>query len=172
MCRLTEGTLLYNILNYRFSIEGLLFFMGGIFFRLEPKTLRIGMRGGVISILAGIVLFLLRPICVKLGYMAAGYWMGWLGVPVLMLGMWVLLPEYKFSDCLIKSSFPIYLLHYFFCIVLAGVVGVLGLREWATHETFTLYIVRGGIVIVLSIISSVALRKIFPRFSLLIFGGR
>lgn len=86
-------------------------------------------------------------------------------VPPILVGVWTLLPAIKIPTWLSRLSFPVYLLH-------ALVMYVGGLFfDWHA-ETILGWWKKYIFAIVGSVITAVFLKRFFPRFSALAFGGR
>ena len=87
-------------------------------------------------------------------------------IPILLLGVWRLVPWQAMPSWLVASAFPIYVMHYFFELALES--SILPLRS----SYLWTYLSRIGVVAIFSIFVANILRTSFPRISGILFGGR
>ncbi len=88
------------------------------------------------------------------------------GIPPLLLGVWRLVPEHPWPKWLVASAFPVYALHYFFVYFLESTVLPL------SHPAWWAYVLRAGLIVMLSFWAANLLRTFLPRESNMLFGGR
>ena len=90
---------------------------------------------------------------------------------MLMAGVWLVIPDMQLPKFLTSAAFPMYVTHGFVIFIFAIVTRVTGLRPLVQTSTLA-YLVQ--VVLAISICVSVILlvRKLFPRVTQVIFGGR
>lgn len=94
-------------------------------------------------------------------------------IPTLMLmgGLWMMISDMHVPKMLTGTSFPIYVLHKFVLFFLAIFVRATGLKHIASSSN-VLWMLQIALVIACCILIACLLRKLLPRFSSLVFGGR
>ena len=172
MSYLVEGSYMYWLFNWSLSPEGLFYFYVGIVLRLLPNAYRRFTRFGTLSLFAGVLLFLIR-VCelVEFNNSLASFWLTWIATPLTMFGVWTLMPTKPLWGNVRSYPFPIYILHQFVLVAMAGMFGMIGLREVVNHS-IVLYFVRGGLAIVLCVLVVAVARRLIPKFTSVAFGGR
>jgi peptidoglycan/LPS O-acetylase OafA/YrhL len=153
-----------NFLTWVFSTSGLFYFSVGIFmqrFPVKPQAPRS-------IVLCGIVGFGLVALKAALAYSACRFEaaVGKLSLPFLLYFMWGVMPTFRLPQWLTSCSFPIYLMH---SILIPYINSAMKHTSFGT--TSTAFIAWGG-SLVASIAATVVLRRFFPPFANLIFGGR
>ena len=83
----------------------------------------------------------------------------------LMLSVWLIIPAKRLPSYIVSCAFPIYILHWFFlgianCLTPQGCDTVCGL------------IIRIVLLFTISLMTSIAIKKIFPNVAKIVFGGR
>lgn len=113
-----------------------------------------------------------------LGIVAAGRWAqvhGWrvtadgcwlLGIPVLLLAVWRIVPARPWPRVLTTAAFPLYALHYFVVTLLQGTFLPLA------HPAAWAYPLRIVLAICCTQLLGVLMRRFLPRESRVLFGGR
>lgn len=145
-----------------FSLEGVVYFLVGIWLRFNPVSLtrRTALFCG------GIGLFLLL---FRIGLLAAGYECSVvlvsLHIPFVLLFVWRCMPSRPLSKVLQGLAFPVFLLHMFPNQIWMSFFRTSGDCWW---------MVGGQWILIFGILSLLAmlLKKRFPRFSTMAFGGR
>lgn len=163
----------YEFWRYSISLDGLFFFAFGMYLAHETTCRLLSLRrgSGVLLAVSGLVLFATRAVLAHTGGHFTGECVAWLAIGATSFGLFALMPARRVFPTLTAQSFPIYLLHQFVLLPMAGLIGYLGLRD-VVAGSIALYFIRGVLVIGISVGISLALRKILPRFSALAFGGR
>ena len=90
---------------------------------------------------------------------------------MLMAGVWLVIPDVHLPKSLTSAAFPMYVTHGFVIFIFAIVTRVTGLRPFARTSTLA-YLAQVVMVIVICVIAVSWMRKLFPRFSKMVFGGR
>ncbi len=160
------------------SLLGLFFFNVGLYLRLSGVSL--GNRCApkvfaVISFLLGIVFFAMKNYYEIPHYDALGgvHYQSRFYMPAIvftLIGVWLFIPTRKWSKILTSNSFPIYLIHCFFLILLE-----LFRKYFPTFpypSGIFRYLLNGALAIGVSILAAHLLRKFLPRVSTVLFGGR
>ena len=140
--------LMDRFLSFGFSVEGIFYFSTGLLLGIKHVPLRISPIVGF-SLLGGGLLV---------------YWFGWVAasIPLLIAGLWGLMPTRRFSKIFVANTFPIYLLHMF--VLLAFGSGRI--------VSPSLAILVGVVAVALSIMATEMIRKMVPRMATVVFGGR
>ena len=172
MCQLKEYSFMLTLWKHQFCLEGLFCFAIGIALRQQSPKVHFKIWQGAMLLVAGLGCFVVRTALSRYGFEVLAYWAEWAGIVLLMLGSWILMPACRAPDALRKNAFPVYLLHMFVAIALAGVLGALGLRGVANNESFGFYIVRSMGVFAGAVGAAQIFRKVAPRLSSFAFGGR
>ena len=89
-----------------------------------------------------------------------------LNIPVLVLGVWRLVPSRAWPTWLVASAFPVYAIHYFFAHGLESTILPL------CHPDWWAYAARCVLIALLSFGAAALLRSLHPRVSFLLLGGR
>ena len=89
-----------------------------------------------------------------------------LNIPVLVLGVWRLVPSRAWPTWLVASAFPVYAVHYFFAHGLESTILPL------CHPDWWAYAARCVLIVLLSFGAAALLRSLHPRVSFLLLGGR
>ena len=143
------------VLFYDFSFMGLFWFSAGIFFRrnsLKVKFSPLACLG------LGVGLLVLNVLARKAGLVGAVY-LGWLSLPFLMYGLWAVMP----TSFALEYAFPIYVLHRFFLTPYQALVKTNSLAGSVGGFAFS---------VLASVVCIVVLKKMAPKFSAVVFGGR
>ena len=85
-------------------------------------------------------------------------------IPLVMGGVWYLIPPTPLPDYLKGMAFPIYVLHYFF------ITAVFFVNH--NPNSIIFYLIRGVCGIIGSVAVTMFIRKYLPRFVMVTFGGR
>lgn len=134
--------------KFGFSVSGLFYFVVGLYLRMRALEMVITPLWGGIFFVLGLCLYFFVDQMLSLS--------------VLIVGVWGLMPARRLPDVLTANAFPIYLMHMF-------VLLLFGTRKltspWAC-------ILIGGAGILLTLGSVIVVRRIFPCFARVAFGGR
>lgn len=142
------------VLFYDFTLMGLFWFSAGMFLRRNPLKVRIS---PAVCLASGLGLLALNVLARKVGLVGSVY-LGWLSLPFLMYGLWAMMP----TSFALEYAFPIYILHRFFltpyqALVKASLAGSVGGFAFS---------------VLTAVVCIVVLKKIAPKFSAVVFGGR
>ena len=163
---------LYYFLNYGLSLEGLLYFSAGIFVRWHPipcPTKKVS----VLLLVSGIILFGLKFVALHLGYDVVAFRLGFLAIPMAIVGVYFLLPNIRLPVFLHEISFPVYLIHVFILSAIGGRYGARG--DWALFANgggLLLWICRVFVAFVASLVIAQCMASYSPRLNTMLFGGR
>jgi len=136
-----------DFLSYGFSLEGIFYFSIGLYVCMKQVSLNLGPKIGAPIFVVGVVV----------------YSIGWLelSIAIMLLGCWGLMPTRRMPKVLLHNTFPVYLIHMFLLVLLGN-----------ERVSPILAIVIGFIVVALSIAIAEIMRKLFPRQSIVLWGGR
>lgn len=158
--------------EYGFCVEGLFCFFAGMVFRCYPVVITRRRWFDYSILVLGFVLFAVRIVCVAHQCLYVAYWASWFGVVSLMYGLWCIMPTRKLPEWIVSCSFPVYLVHPFIVMLMAGAVKMLGFRDLVL-TSFVFFLVRWMAVFVMCVILVNVLRKISPPpVYAVLFGGR
>lgn len=160
------------VLQFGYSIEGLYYFMIGIYLRRYSGEKQLSHSVGTVVFAAGIMLYAVRAVCAYNHLSLFEFWSGWIGTAVLMCGIWSLMPTRVVIGVFRGCAFPIYILHQFVLILMMGALGFLAWRDYVIRESVALYFGRMVIVVVLVWAFLRVLERVAPRLTLVLFGGR
>lgn len=115
-----------------------------------------------IAIAGGLLVFLQPSACCeRLWYFQ---YFGWLSIPFLLLGLWMVIPSNRWPTWLTGSAFAVYILHRFFFQIAKTIVG--------GNDTVLRYAFIAVFMFSVALAVSVVLHKFLPRVSKVLFGGR
>ena len=153
-----------GFLWYGFSLDGFVGFVLGVMLAIRPPLRRPSPRAVRLCGLAAAALIALR--------VAALLVLGWshivapnvLIIPPLAVFLWYTVPAAKVTEVFKGSSFPIYLMHY----AVIAVYGVLRGAAIGWLECLLLF----ALAVLVPVFTSRAVRRLSPRLSEFLFGGR
>lgn len=161
-----------QIIEYTFSLEGVLYFALGIGLRRRQVGMQVGKHAGRAALWLGILIFVGMALFRRFGGDVFLVPVRLIGTALLMYGMWSVIPERRVLGAYSDIVFPIYLMHKFFLVILAGIVSCLGWREYVTQKSVILYFGRLLVVLLLARLSVSFMRRFVPRIAAWLFGGR
>ena len=94
-----------------------------------------------------------------------------MSVPFLIVGIWTILKFPRFIKALYSFSFPIFLLHNIFLSVVSMVFMVSGVRNLELMQ-IPIAFIRTACAIMGAVAVAFAIRRLCPRISNMVFGGR
>lgn len=156
---------------WRFSLEGLAYFSIGIYLRKEnhwpdwlehpPSRLWIRLSPIVVTLCAIIGTVIIG--CSEQGQLNLRHFY----IPLAMLGVWWLVPVRKCPFWLASAAFPIYVIHFIPCAYFKAVF-----KHFSFGVEAVDFIFRWLLVVACCLLFSLLLRRLFPRVSSVLFGGR
>lgn len=162
----------YKFFRKWISLQGLFFFAVGMVLRLYPPTFKTSRTQAIIAIVVGIIGCAIPAY----GYVTRGYdncpmmsiwnYARWAVLPFLLLGIWKFIPSKPWPKILTSNTFPIYLVHWFWLYMFRFLTPVLG------NTTIMHILYRFALAFSLSLATAVLSRKLFPRVSAFLYGGR
>lgn len=144
---------------------GMFYFVVGLYVRLRGKKLDLSFGWQVLFGLVGIVLTVLGAVGELRGLVYMRAYCLSVGVPLLMLGLWELVPSVRWPRWLTRCAFPIFILHVFAIGVYNNFLfrDVCGAFAFAAKYAFSA---------LLPIFAVVVIRRLAPKLAGLSFGGR
>ena len=137
-----------DFLSYGFSLEGIFYFSTGLYLHMKHVPLNIGPMIGVPLFACGVSIYVMG--------------LTELSIPVMIVGLWGLMPTRRLPRVLIENTFPIYLMHMF----------VLLLFGTARISSPMAAVGIGMLAVVLSITIAEAMRRVSPVAVRILYGGR
>ena len=164
-CSITPGRLILFLAKF-VSVSGLLYFSVGVYLRVFGITGFSSRKSRAYLYVCAGLMCIVVSICLQLitGYEAHRVCRH-LFVPLLLIGLWYFVPSEKFPAWLIRSAFPMYLLH----IPLWFVIGFL---MPLSDATIFGWLTKWIIGIVGAVVISVSLRRFANPIAQIVFGGR
>lgn len=146
-----------DFLSYGFSLEAIFYFSVGLFLRLNNVSLAVSNRAFAVSSCISLVIFACRLHCPPSQRMYL--LMGWATIPFVLIVVWKLMGASKWKAVMVKCAFPMYLIHPFAIVIFKCLInGGLFIKVF--------------FVMACTFVAIVVLRRCFPRFAALAFGGR
>lgn len=146
-----------------FSVSGLLWFCCGLFF--SQSRIKLGCQSrcfAVVSLFSGLLILALKAyLNLRCGWRNDQLLM-LVYIPLILAGMWILSPVVRLPDYLSRLAFPIYVLH----VPVLFVGRMLFLRYNDNWCFWYVFAIAGTVV------GSWIMKRCFPRFADVAFGGR
>ena len=149
-----------------FSLAGWLYFSIGVLARIEYRRVwdcRIPTKW-LLTVTLSVVALGRSAIYWRMPSTAGCMWL--IGIPLLLLCVWRLVPAHPFPAWLLSLTFPVYALHFFFEHFLETLVFPVA------HPSCWAYIFRCAASLLLAVSSGLLIRTYLPRESRILFGGR
>lgn len=146
-----------------------LFFLLGMAIRMGILSVGVKLRSYVLFF--GVGLVLLKPVlCVLdldrcLGLSHVMYCADKIMIPTLMLIAWQLISDKKWPRAVTDLAFPIYLIHWF-------VASIFGCLFYGAASSMAQLVTRFSVIVILSAVIAVVLKRLIPQVSSVLFGGR
>ena len=160
------------VAEFTCSLQGLGFFAFGAYLSYTSTSVKLSSLQSVGLIVCGLIFFGTRAFCLYVGLVGLGVVFLWLGVPATLIGLWRFIPRrFVLGECT-RFAFPLYVLHGFIGLVIAGAIGAIGMRSTVLETSVALYFAR-WFALVLSTLFAVRIIKAgVPRFYRFAFAGR
>lgn len=163
----------YYVIHSLFSNEGLLSLRGLVYFELG-LVIRRFLYGNakplkLIVLVSLVIVIIAMPYCVLLG-VGDGLARS-IVIPPLMYLIYLLCKRYPIPLSITALSFPIYVIHIMPVFVITGVYGLCGIGGVGNID-FTEGLIRWSCSVVLSMLICLIMRRLMPRASGIMFGGR
>ena len=142
------GRINISFFSYGFSFEGVFYFAVGLYLRMKQVSLSLGPMIGIPVFCAGVLVYYIGHIEVS--------------IAVMIVGLWGTMPMKRLPQVLTKNTFPIYLIHMF----------VLTLFGSGKVASAPLAVGIGLAAVAMSMIVAEGIRRMAPKFSIVLFGGR
>ena len=137
-----------DFLSYGFSLEGIFYFSTGLYLRMKHVPLNVGPMIGVPLFALGVAIYVIG--------------LTELSIPVMIVGLWGMMPTRCLPRSLVSNAFPIYLMHMFILLLF-------GTDKIASP---LIAVGVGMLVVVLSIGCAEMIRRTSPRLVNVLWGGR
>ena len=164
LCNHIPNESVYHFFSRGFSLSGVFYFSIGVFLQRFPVKSG-GRKCIVLCGLVGIGLLALKLVFVYHVWRFETC-IGKLSLPFLMFSAWGVMTAFKLPQWLTSCSFPIFLMH----TITIPYIGV-AMKRIPIGPTIAAFVAFGS-SIAISIAAAVILRRFFPRFANVIFGGR
>ena len=154
----------FTFLKGFFPICGATSFCCGMLLRNLNEGLRISRWQGLMGVVVSLFVIAVRgnPYSSKSATLLT-----WIYIPVLLAGLWSLCPTRRFPTFLTTASFPVYVLHMFAIKFLR-----MAMPGFFGQLTAGRYVLLGLASFATCVLVSYVLRKVAPRTSAVLFGGR
>jgi peptidoglycan/LPS O-acetylase OafA/YrhL len=158
-----SGSTSYKFWRWTVPTTGFFYFALGMWLRRHPVPDNLGRRLAFVVLPFGVAVQLIEVYLLYRGVECPVYWRG-IMIPLVMGGVWYLIPPTPLPNYLRGMAFPIYVLHYFFITAVFFV----------NHDpnSIIFYLARGFCGIVGPFVLVLLMRKYVPGFSRVAFGGR
>lgn len=137
-----------SFFSYGFSLEGLFYFAIGIYLRMRDFSLEIRPKMGIFLFGFGVFLFLMVS--------------RFMSIAIMIVGLWGMIPSWRFPRVLITNTFPVYLVHMFVLLLFGN----------ERIRSVPLAVGVGLSAIALSVFAAETIRRTMPRMSQFLWGGR
>ena len=166
-----DGLELHPFFRYGFSLEGLFYFSIGLFLRRHFSFSVINLLIlAIVCCILGMGLLILHSVAFLQGVYLTNY-LNYIATPLLLCGLWSIIPSSPFPKVLTSAAFPIYLMHRFFWWPMNGFVRkIFSLHEFPPEAWVIVYFLVLGVVC--PIVAAWVLRRSLPCFANFAFGGR
>lgn len=156
--------------RFFWSLEGTFYFLVGIYLRTHDLSrcapINKWQKYSALSIGA---MLMGTSVAAEYHGLQWGLWFHFIAIPFLIYGVYGIMPSKRWPDWLVSLSFPIFILHAFVLKALAYAENLCGLFQKASMASWLgKFIIAAG----LSAITAFVLRKLAPRCSHVVFGGR
>ena len=155
----TRTPIVFTFQEGFFSLFGMAYFCLGIYLRSHVELLN---KSYWLALVVGGCLLAFRGVPYVSSFARV---MTWLATPFLLAGVWTLVPARPLPAFLKATAFPIYLLHGF-------AIFAFGYLHLFPSRNAIGYILIGILTIATCIFVTKVLRRFFPRFAYVAFGGR
>lgn len=143
------------------SLRGLTYFSLGIYVRVN----RFKLSKSTCAILSIIGIIVFTATCFSSGMFSRLFDV--LMVPFMLVALFSIIGHISMSVRLTSNAFPLYLIHGIVAYCISAIYGLVGIKGG-----FVFGLLRWVLSILSSIMVSMAMRNILPRFSKVAFGGR
>ena len=170
------GLSFYFLFDRYLSVRGLFYFCLGMFLCMQGSSgfysivskIR-KMKGFVL--LVGCMFLVLEAYLRLVGIDIVARVVEVVTVPILLFGVFDVLPSWNLPKWLLRNSFPLFLMHNIFLSVAAFSFILIGIHGNGNYDVLMMFF-RSVIAITASIFVAEILRKFFPNVAKSIFGGR
>lgn len=140
--------LMDRFLSFGFSLEGLFYFSAGLLLGMKHIPLKISPFMGALLLGVGLLV----------------YWLGWAAtsIPLMIIGLWGLMPTRRFPRVLVANTFPVYLMHMFVLLLFGS----------ARMSSPMVAVGIGMLAVALSVVIAEAMRRVSPTAVGILYGGR
>ena len=146
------------------SIRGFAYFSIGLWLRFNWRPLSFVVK--IFCLIAGVMFLILSCSCDGVPAMLLDVAM----VPLLLVLLFWVTQYVEVPRAIAQMSCPVYLIHGIVAYLISAAFGLLGYG--AGRKTFFCGVISFVVAVVASMLSAVFLRKCFPKFAHVAFGGR
>ena len=163
-----SSTRLEHFLYYGVSLMGLAYFQLGVVMRrtrLLERTLNVSPWIGAVLLSLGLAVVAFRVRCIAANG-GEPFPMLCAAIPLLVSGLWLLVPSRPWPKLVTSMSFPIYVLHFFVVYAMDG------FHRVKADKSITLMVVQAAVAVAVPCALALVLRHLTPRLASALFGGR
>lgn len=165
---MVESDSAYKFIRHRVSVEGFFYFLLGMRIRRGDGFVRRFFMARL-CLCVGLLLSLVRLMITGVVLTAL---CTWFMIPLIMYGLWGLMPPRLLLGRFTQYSFPLYCLHGFVCFWISGLVSVCGLKDFALTSSSALYFTRWILSLFVTILCVDLIYKHARSLAKIFFGGR
>lgn len=161
----------YSLFDRFLSIRGLLYFSIGM--ALRKSSWQIGGRRivCVFGLVVGYALLVMRSKMLIYGWTGCAQIFESASVPLIMAGVFYMIPTCRWPQDLVGNAFPVFLIHNIFLSILAMLLLLFEMPKTEGYAIVGMF-VRFVLAILLSVLAAKSIRKVTPGLATIIFGGR
>lgn len=161
----------YSMFGNTFSLQGVSFFMFGIWLRTHKLALPARRFVWPVAVLGGVLMLMAYAVCDGYGSHRMARLLNLGAIPFTMAALWWMMPESRWPLWVTKNAFPLYVLHLFPLIAVRGALFP-GWRTPPERNCFLVLAMCWGAAVAFSFVNAYCLRRFFPRLAGIVFGGR
>lgn len=157
--------------GYTISLEGFFYFTIGVFLRLYPIRLKLSrpLAGICVCVGCGLIVLMVTMIFGRCD-MRIGRYLGFLAIPILIAGVFYVLPGWKPPRCVIAATFPCFLLHRY--VLMACGASKKIKTPYVLEDDVWAYFAAAVFSFAFSICIAILMARVFPRTNAILFGER
>ncbi len=163
-----SSTRLEHFFYYGVSLMGLAYFQLGVVMRRTrflERTLNASPWIGVVLLSLGLAVVAFRVQCIAANG-GEPFPMLCAAIPLLVAGLWMLVPSAPWPKWLTSMSFPVYVMHFFVVYAMDG------FRRAKADKSIAVMLLQAAVAVVVPCLVALLLRRLAPKAASAVFGGR